>query len=163
MIRRPPRSTRTDTLFPYTTPFRAWPGRDMIDATVAVLPGEARTLWLDLRDRILSNDSLYLSIASGAPGFDARAIDGTSIRLVFKDRAAALPEHIADRFNQVRDNWGFLVEEHTASKREGLYRRVFADISDLLRVDPDNGEARRYWADIDYRPENMPKFKIGRP
>src|SRR3546814_19373551 len=21
-----------------------------------------------------------------------------------------------------------------------------------------NGEARRYWADIDYRPENMPKF-----
>src|SRR3546814_3148022 len=35
---------------------------------------------------------------------------------------------------------------------------VFADISDLLRVDPDNGEARRYWADIDYRPENMPKF-----
>src|SRR3546814_13074039 len=79
------------------------------------------------------------------------------MRLVFNDRAAALPEHIADRFNQVRDNWGFLVEEHTASKREGLYRRVFADISDLLRVDPDNGEARRYWADIDYRPENMPK------
>src|SRR3546814_8890119 len=28
MIRRPPRSTRTDTLFPYTTPFRsAQPGR----------------------------------------------------------------------------------------------------------------------------------------
>src|SRR3546814_1775066 len=24
MIRRPPRSTRTDTLFPYTTLFRAW-------------------------------------------------------------------------------------------------------------------------------------------
>src|SRR3546814_1282056 len=29
MIRRPPRSTRTDTLFPYTTLFRAWwTGRD---------------------------------------------------------------------------------------------------------------------------------------
>src|SRR3546814_11578870 len=26
MIRRPPRSTRTDTLFPYTTLFRSWPG-----------------------------------------------------------------------------------------------------------------------------------------
>src|SRR3546814_4124190 len=25
MIRRPPRSTRTDTLFPYTTRFRSWP------------------------------------------------------------------------------------------------------------------------------------------
>src|SRR3546814_5433025 len=27
MIRRPPRSTRTDTLFPYTTLFRSTPGR----------------------------------------------------------------------------------------------------------------------------------------
>src|SRR3546814_10703293 len=27
MIRRPPRSTRTDTLFPYTTLFRIWCGR----------------------------------------------------------------------------------------------------------------------------------------
>src|SRR3546814_5516206 len=27
MIRRPPRSTRTDTLFPYTTLFRSWEGR----------------------------------------------------------------------------------------------------------------------------------------
>src|SRR3546814_9810440 len=26
MIRRPPRSTRTDTLFPYTTLFRSWAG-----------------------------------------------------------------------------------------------------------------------------------------
>src|SRR3546814_15525350 len=41
MIRRPPRSTRTDTLFPYTTPFRskavpakaAARGLDYIDAT----------------------------------------------------------------------------------------------------------------------------------
>src|SRR3546814_12234156 len=40
MIRRPPRSTRTDTLFPYTTLFRSKPGhaqltrffRDQIDA-----------------------------------------------------------------------------------------------------------------------------------
>src|SRR3546814_5597354 len=28
MIRRPPRSTRTDTLFPYTTLFRSHPGPD---------------------------------------------------------------------------------------------------------------------------------------
>src|SRR3546814_9589403 len=36
MIRRPPRSTRTDTLFPYTTLFRSWaPGAlDEIEATV---------------------------------------------------------------------------------------------------------------------------------
>src|SRR3546814_17071999 len=29
MIRRPPRSTRTDTLFPYTTLFRSWKGRSV--------------------------------------------------------------------------------------------------------------------------------------
>src|SRR3546814_5317380 len=28
MIRRPPRSTRTDTLFPYTTLFRSLPGKE---------------------------------------------------------------------------------------------------------------------------------------
>src|SRR3546814_8553589 len=30
MIRRPPKSTRTDTLFPYPTPFRSIAGADMI-------------------------------------------------------------------------------------------------------------------------------------
>src|SRR3546814_8061190 len=32
MIRRPPRSTRTDTLFPYTTRFRSW--RDIDSSTI---------------------------------------------------------------------------------------------------------------------------------
>ncbi|WP_380787852.1 LamG-like jellyroll fold domain-containing protein [Sphingomonas sp. R86521] len=135
-----------------------WPGRDMIDLSVSVRPNEARTLWLDLRDRILPDASLYLTIASAAPDCSAQSLDGARIRLVFKPRATALPEHVADRFAQVKDNWGFLVEEHTASKRAGLYRRLFADISDLLRVDPDNIEARAYWADINYRPENLPAF-----
>src|SRR3546814_3437747 len=39
MIRRPPRSTRTDTLFPYTTLFRSvvgGPGDALVDAPVAV-------------------------------------------------------------------------------------------------------------------------------
>ncbi len=136
-----------------------WPGRDMIDLSVSVRPGEARTLWLDLRDRILTNDSLYLTIASAAPDFGPGALDGANIRLVFKDRAAALPEHVADRFTQVKDNWAFLVEEHTASKRAGLYRHVFADISDLLRVDPDHVEGRRYWADISYGAYKLPEFR----
>src|SRR3546814_3738686 len=38
MIRRPPRSTRTDTLFPYTTLFRSRPhGRDERDAFSTLL------------------------------------------------------------------------------------------------------------------------------
>src|SRR3546814_17688620 len=32
MIRRPPRSTRTDTLFPYTTLFRSIHGREILDS-----------------------------------------------------------------------------------------------------------------------------------
>ncbi|MDB5669707.1 MAG: hypothetical protein JWO25_666, partial [Alphaproteobacteria bacterium] len=133
-----------------------WPGRDMIDVSVSVRPGQARTLWLDLRDRILTADSLYLCIASASPGFGAASLQGINIRLVFKPRAAALPEHVADRFNQVKDNWGFLVEEHTASKRLALYRRLYGDISDLLRVDPDNVLARQYWGDISYGAQKLP-------
>src|SRR3546814_3259890 len=44
MIRRPPRSTRTDTLFPYTTLFRS----KHIDAPVA---GDVAQRQLDLRRR----------------------------------------------------------------------------------------------------------------
>src|SRR4051794_26315877 len=127
-----------------------WPQRDLIDVSVSVRPGEARTLWLDTRDRILTDDSLYLTIASAAPDFGPADLKGMNIRLVFKDRDEAKKEHVADRFNQVKDNWGFLVEEHTASKRLALYRRLYGDISDLLRVDPDNRLGREYWADISY-------------
>ena len=137
-----------------------WPGRDMIDVSVSVRPGEARTVWLDLRDRILTNDSLYLTIASAAPDFGAPSLDGVKIRLVFKDRAEAMNEHVADRFNQVKDNWGFLVEEHTASKRAGaVSRALFADITDLLRVDPDNrAGARAIGRTSTTAPENLPAF-----
>jgi hypothetical protein len=140
-----------------------WPQRDMIDVQVSVRPREARTLWLDLRDRILTDDPFYLSIASAAPDFGAKAIDGMKIRLVFKDRAVARIEHIADRFNQVKDNWGFLVEEHTASKREALYRRLYADISDLLRVDPDNVQGRLYWQDASYTAQSAPDVPVPQP
>ncbi|MBD9536131.1 LamG domain-containing protein [Stenotrophomonas sp. STM01] len=135
-----------------------WPARDMIDVSVSVKPGQVRTLWLDLRDRILTADSLWLSIASAAPGFNATSLDGAEVRLVFKDRKEAIKEHVADRFNQARDNWGFLVEEHTTSKRQRLYARVYADLSDLLRVDPDHALGRLYWNYISYNSQGRPPF-----
>ena len=136
-----------------------WPARDMIDVSVSVQPGQKRTVFLDLRDRILTADSLWLSIASAAPGFDAQALDGAEIRMVFKPRAEAIAEHVADRFNQVRDNWGFLVEEHTTSKRQRLYARVYADLSDLLRVEPDHELGRLYWNYISYNSQGRPPFE----
>jgi hypothetical protein len=140
-----------------------WPARDMIDVAVSVKPGQKRTLWLDLRDRILTPDSLWISIASAAPGFNAASLDGAEIRMVFKPRDEALKEHVADRFNQVRDNWGFLVEEHTTSKRQRLYARVYADLSDLLRVDPDHELGRLYWNYISYNSQGRPPFEQPTP
>src|SRR3546814_15031523 len=47
MIRRPPRSTRTDTFFPYTTLFRSRQGR-MDDATVfSADPASVAKRWAD--------------------------------------------------------------------------------------------------------------------
>src|SRR3546814_8996972 len=44
MIRRPPISTRTDTLFPYTTLFRSWPdGLEKADFIVFTAPLNAAT------------------------------------------------------------------------------------------------------------------------
>src|SRR6185312_10031473 len=41
-----------------------WPARDMMDVNVSVRPDEARTVFLDTRDRILPDGrSLYLAVA----------------------------------------------------------------------------------------------------
>src|SRR3546814_8875042 len=44
MIRRPPRSTRTDTLFPYTTLFRSLPGGIVVVATAAAVAAGHRAV-----------------------------------------------------------------------------------------------------------------------
>lgn len=139
-----------------------WPARDLIDISVAVKPNQPHTLWLDVRDRILSSDSFYLSVASASAEFNSSLLDGAEIRMVFKPRAEALLEHTTDRFNQVRDNWGFLVEEHTTSQRQQLYRRAHRDISDLLRVDPDHTLGRLYWNYMSYRSQSEIPFEQSR-
>src|SRR3546814_9642463 len=48
MIRRPPRSTRTDTLFPYTTLFRSRPAPP-VAAAAAVTQWPLQTLHIDER------------------------------------------------------------------------------------------------------------------
>src|SRR3546814_9369823 len=44
MIRRPPRSTRTDTLFPYTTLFRSLPGADLGRIGAHLFPVDEKVL-----------------------------------------------------------------------------------------------------------------------
>src|SRR3546814_15826273 len=77
MIRRPPRSTRTDTLFPYTTLFRS--GEIPAFAGMTLLCG-----WGDLSQRLMDiadhhrpfadrrGDALHRSLAHIADGVDAR-------------------------------------------------------------------------------------------
>src|SRR3546814_14570633 len=44
MIRRPPRSTRTDTLFPYTTLFRSLGAGDRVEACAQAVQKQGRAL-----------------------------------------------------------------------------------------------------------------------
>src|SRR3546814_10807872 len=57
MIRRPPRSTRTDTLFPYTTLFRSIAGAvigvDVVDGQAGVLQRARRHFGVKLRQRLV--------------------------------------------------------------------------------------------------------------
>ena len=124
-----------------------WPGRNLFDFTFSVKPGAAKTLWLDLRDRLLPpGKGLWLSIASASPQFDAAALTGAKLRLIFKPRAAALAEHEIDRFTQARDSYAMLVEEHPNSPKLDLWVRFQNDLNDLLRANPDHVLGQQYRA-----------------
>ncbi|MDP2984952.1 MAG: LamG-like jellyroll fold domain-containing protein, partial [Candidatus Latescibacter sp.] len=125
-----------------------WPYRNLFDFTFSVKPGEAKTLWMDTRDRILPNGkSLYLTIAGAGADFGPASLEGAQIRLVFKPRKDAAPEHEMDRFTQVRDNYAHLVEEYPNSRRLNLFTRFETDAADLLRVNPDHYPGLNYWYD----------------
>jgi hypothetical protein len=136
-----------------------WLHRDMLDFSFSVKPGEARTLWLDTRDRLLpAGRALYLTIAGAGADFRSAALQGARLRLIFKPRAEAAKEHELDRFTQARDSYAMLIEEHSNSPRLNLYNRFAADVTDLLRVRPDHWLGQTYWFDSD-RSHPKPAFK----
>src|SRR3546814_11854801 len=82
MIRRPPRSTRTDTLFPYTTLFRSisgkWRGRPLVplsgDATRPTADRVREALFSMLASRLGSFEELRVAdlfAGTGALGLEA--------------------------------------------------------------------------------------------
>jgi hypothetical protein len=124
-----------------------WPNRDMLDFTFSVKPGEAKTLWLDLRDRLLpAKRGFWITLVSSSPEFNVAALTGAQLRLVFKPREAARAEHELDRFTQVRDAYAMSTEEHPSNPRLDLYNRVKGDLDDLLRVNPQHELGRQYAA-----------------
>ncbi len=124
-----------------------WPSRDVLDFTFSVKPGERRTLWLDLRDRLLPpGQALYLTIAGAGGNFSSAMLESAELRLVFKPRAQARAEHELDRFTQARDAYAMLVEENPRTAKFALWNRFRADLADLLRVNPDHSPGAFYGA-----------------
>ncbi len=137
-----------------------WPMRDMLNFSFSVKPDEPHTLWLDTRDRILPNGkSLYITIAAAGGDFDTAALEGAEVRLIFKPWKEAAKEHVADRFTQVRDEYANMVEESVSSRRLNLFNRYDGDITDLLRVDPQNDLGRKYWHEMN-REQTRPDFVL---
>ncbi len=145
------------------------PHRYMFDCSFSVKPGEARTVTLDLRDRILPEGKpLYIRISGANASFSAASLHGGRIDLIFKDYDLAVKEHVQDRFNQLRDNWGTLTEEGTVSRRHSKFRQWEGDLKDLLRVDPTNKLALQYKSfcykdtEVEYEepqaPANIPEW-----
>jgi hypothetical protein len=123
-----------------------WPLRNMFDFSFSIKPNEARTLWIDLRDRILPNNTpLYFTIAGSGTDFKPEILEGAKIKLVFKPWDEAKKEHIIDRFTQVRDNYDMIIEEHTRDRRLNKYVQFERDMTSLLQVDPNNYPGRNYW------------------
>src|SRR3546814_14124705 len=77
MIRRPPRSTRTDTLFPYTTLFRSWfsmrAGGAPSSRTVQPMFAPYRLRDLALANRIVVSPMATYSAIDGTPNEIGRA------------------------------------------------------------------------------------------
>lgn len=156
--------------FPLTVQIKdpLWPDRNMLDFTFSVRPGEAKTLWLDTRDRILPPGyPLYITIAGAGSDFTPDSLEGSHVRLVFKSRAEASTEHEIDRWTQVRDNVGNMVEWGPNQKKFKMYDRYSRDISDLFRVNPHHEKARQYWSYFNpeqgWLPFEQPKAPAGVP
>ncbi|MDR3145240.1 MAG: LamG domain-containing protein, partial [Treponema sp.] len=128
-----------------------WYYRNLAHFSFSAESGRPKRIWFDLRDRILPKDrALYLTIASADPGFGPSALEGAGLRLVYKSAANAKAEHCADRFTQVRDVYGHLVEEQPGLPEFDLYNRFMADVNDLLDADPGHKLGQYYYYDKVY-------------
>ena len=144
-----PASLAQDGLIPLNIAVKdpLWPLRDMLDFSFSVRPGQARTLWLDLRDRILPEGKpLWIALAGAVPGLGPAQLAGLKVTLVFKDYDEARKEHIADRLNQVIDTYAMTCEENSSSRRQDKFNQLNGDMADLLRIDPGNKVGRSYWS-----------------
>src|SRR3546814_2188901 len=80
MIRRPPRSTRTDTLFPYTTLFRSIPEEQLMQHPAAqAMRGEGKTV-AEIREELAQHAARDASILPALVGGAAGAFGAERLR-----------------------------------------------------------------------------------
>jgi hypothetical protein len=138
-----------------------WQMRDLADFSFSVKPNEANTLWIDLRDKILpEGKALYLTLAGAGADFKPALLEGARLRLIYKSAEEAREEHELDRFTQIKDLYGFIVEERPRNPRLNLYNRFVADYTDLIRVNPHHWLAKTYWYATTQKKEDLPEYKI---
>src|SRR3546814_16823046 len=112
MIRRPPRSTRTYTLFPYTTLFRS------LEVDVEV---DEATL------RVVLEDPVVLEVLEGP--FGVGDVDAAAGRIGFHAAGEALAEHL-EADDEVRDDEVLLPREHPRALAPGQELGVVLDVAD---------------------------------
>lgn len=123
-----------------------WPDRDLFDFTFSVKPGEPHTIWMDTRDRVLPNGyPLYLTITGDGQDFGPDTLEGTQLRLIFKEYDEAIKEQETDRFTQVRDTASNMCESGANSRKLELFEKFDREITDLFRVSPNHELGRVYW------------------
>src|SRR3546814_1868047 len=125
MIRRPPRSTRTDTLFPYTTLFRspAAAGRPGRGTNRRAAPRELPPLRLSLADRY---DHLLHERPGGRFGRTDVCIEVVvGVRRISRVNRCDGPELRQKRFNAFAQ-MGLLKSEEHSSALQFLMRLSFA-------------------------------------
>ncbi len=106
---------------------------------------EGCCLWLDTRDRILPAEKcLYMTVACDDEGFFGEELTRWEVSLMYKDRREAEAEHCQDRFTQVRDLYGHMVEEAPSRREYNMFNRFAGDVEDLMRVNPDHIPGQYY-------------------
>src|SRR3546814_5293001 len=115
MIRQPPRSTRTDTLFPYTTLFRS-PG-----ARIAQRVGDSPAARARLKDRLAANIARRVDHARDQPG-RCREIAGNFREA---ERVQPLPQFLRLHARRIDGGREQRSEEHT-SELQSLMRLPYA-------------------------------------
>src|SRR3546814_4307441 len=143
MIRRPPRSTRTDTLFPYTTLFRSVHRLDKDTSGALVLARTSRAAAFFAKSfSSRTARKVYWALVVGVPSIDDGMIElalakqpGPGGEKMHVDEKEGIPERTRYRVIELAGNSACWVELHTYTGRTHQLRVHMAAIGqDRKRV-----------------------------